>query len=256
MRTIVIAVALILAAVGGYAFKEFAVAQKETASESPASATPDQVNQAISQYLKDHPDEVMAALQAAQAQAEQQKQVAATQALDDGYAEIFHNAADPVIGNPAGDVTVVEFFDYRCPYCKRVTDSLVSLIESDANVRIVFKEFPILGPDSLVAAKLALAAHKQGKYREVHEAFMAHKGSFEKSALIELAASVGADPAKLAADMEDPAIAARFQANDALAAKLGITGTPGFIFGRQLVPGAISLDDMKKLVSDARAKAG
>ena len=85
---------------------------------------------------------------------------------------------------------------------------------------------------------------------------MAHKGSFEKDALIELAASVGADPAKLAADMEDPAIIAQFQANDALAAKLGITGTPGFIFGRTLVPGAISLDDMKKLVAEARAKAG
>lgn len=256
MRTIVIAIALILAAVGGYAFKEFAVAQKETASEAPASVTPDQINQAISQYLKDHPDEVVAALQAAQAQAEQQKQVAATQALSDSHAEIFNNAADPVIGNPAGDVTVVEFFDYRCPYCKRVTDSLVSLIQSDDKVRIVFKEFPILGPESVVAAKLALAAHKQGKYREVHEAFMAHKGSFEKDALIELAASVGADPAKLAADMEDPAIIAQFQANDALAAKLGITGTPGFIFGRTLVPGAISLDDMKKLVAEARAKAG
>jgi protein-disulfide isomerase len=161
-----------------------------------------------------------------------------------------------VIGNPAGDVTVVEFFDYRCPYCKRVTDSLVSLIDSDAKVRVVLKEFPILGPDSLVAARVALAAHKQGKYRAVHEALMAHKGSFEKDALIEVAAKVGADPARLATDMDDPAITAQLKANDALAAKLGITGTPGFIFGRQLVPGAISLDDMKKLVAAARGNAG
>lgn len=256
MRTIMIAVALILAAIGGYAFKEFAVAQKETASAAPAALTPDQVNQAISQYLKDHPDEIVAALQAAQAQQDQQKQLAATQALDDSYAEIFNNAADPVIGNPAGDVTVVEFFDYRCPYCKRVADSLMSLVDGDDKVRVVFKEFPILGPESVVAAKLALAAQKQGKYREVHQAFMAHKGSFEKEALLEVAASVGADPVRLAADMEDPAIVARFQANDALAAKLGITGTPGFIFGRTLVPGAISLEDMKKLVAEARAKAG
>jgi protein-disulfide isomerase len=120
----------------------------------------------------------------------------------------------------------------------------------------VFKEFPILGPDSLVAARVALAAHKQGKYREVHEALMAHKGSFEKDALIEVAASVGDDPAKLATDMEDPAIMTQIQANDALAAKLGITGTPGFIFGRQLVPGAIPLEDMKKLVAAARGNAG
>jgi protein-disulfide isomerase len=251
MRTIIIAVALILAAVGGYAFKEFAVAKDEA-----ASLTQDQVNVAISQYLKDHPDEIVAALQAAQTQAEQRKQVAATQALADAKAEIFNNAADPVIGNPAGDVTVVEFFDYRCPYCKRVTDSLVSLIDSDAKVRVVLKEFPILGPDSLVAARVALAAHKQGKYRAVHEALMAHKGSFEKDALIEVAAKVGADPARLATDMDDPAITAQLKANDALAAKLGITGTPGFIFGRQLVPGAISLDDMKKLVAAARGNAG
>lgn len=250
MRTIVIVIALIVAAIGGYAVKEFAVAG------NAGPLTQEQVNQAISQYLKDHPAEVMDALQAAQTQAETQKQVAATQALDDRYAEIFNNAADPVIGNPQGDVTVVEFFDYRCPYCKRVTESLISLLEGDANLRIVFKEFPILGPDSLVAAKVAMAAHKQGKYREVHEALMAHKGSFEKDALLQVAANVGADPARLAADMEDPAIMAQFQANDALAARLGITGTPGFIFGRTLVPGAISLEEMKKLVVEARAKAG
>lgn len=255
MRTLIIVAALILAAVGGYAFKEFAVARNDAGNEAP-SLTQEQVNQAIGQYLKDHPEEIIASLQAAQANAEQQKQLAATQALNDSAAEIFNNAADPVLGNPAGDVTVVEFFDYRCPYCKRVTDSLTSLIDSDANLRVVFKEFPILGPDSLVAARVALAAHKQGKYREVHEALMAHKGSFEKDALIEVAASVGADPAKLATDMEDPAIMTQIQANDALAAKLGITGTPGFIFGRQLVPGAIPLDEMKKLVAAARGNAG
>ncbi len=252
MRTIILAVALILAAIGGYAFKEFAVAR----DGAPVSLTQDQINQAISQYLKDHPEENVASLQAAQVKAEEQKQLAATQALTDAKAEIFNNPVDPVLGNPAGDVTVVEFFDYRCPYCKRVTDSLTTLIDSDANVRVVFKEFPILGPEYLVAARVALAAHNQGKYREVHEALMAHKGSFEKAALIEVAANVGADPARLATDAEDPAIMAQLQANDALAAKLGITGTPGFIFGRQLVPGAISLDDMKKLVAAARADAG
>ena len=256
MRTIILVLALILAAVGGYAFKEFAVADKAPAQDQTQTLSPDQVNQAISQYLKDHPSEVMAALQAAQAEEEQQKKLAASQAMNDGYAEIFQNAADPVIGNPAGDVTVVEFFDYRCPYCKRVTDSLTDLVDGDPNLRVVFKELPILCPDSLVAARVALAAHKQGKYREVHEALMAHKGSFEKDALLEVAAGVGADPARIAADMEDPAIMAQLQATNALADRLGITGTPGFIFGRTLVPGAISLDDMKKLVAEARAKAG
>ncbi len=251
MRAILIALALILAAVGGYAFKEFAAARD--AADAPPQAV---LDQAISQYLKDHPQEVLAVLKQAQAMTQRQQQAEARQALELKQDQIFNNPADPVVGNPQGDVTVVEFFDYRCPYCKRVADSLAGLVKDDSNVRVVFKEFPILGPDSVVAAKIALAAHRQGKYALVHAAFMAHKGSFERSALLELAASVGADASKLASDMEDPAILGQLQANDSLAATLGITGTPGFLFGKQLVPGAISLDDMKKLVSAARAQAG
>ncbi|HET6158290.1 MAG TPA: DsbA family protein [Dongiaceae bacterium] len=251
MRAILIALALLLAAAGGYAFKEFAVARD--AAEVPASAT---IDQQISQYLKAHPDEVLASLKLAQANAQKQQQADAHQALEQKQDQIFNNPADPVAGNLQGDVTVVEFFDYRCPYCKRVADSLTELLKADPNVRLVYKEFPILGPESVVAAKIALAAQRQGKYEQVHTAFMAHKGSFEEAALLELAASVGADATRLSADMQDPAILGQLQANDSLAATLGITGTPGFLFGKQLVPGAVSLDDMKKLVSAARAQAG
>ena len=251
MRAILIALALLLAAAGGYALKEFAVARNS--AEAPTSIS---VDQQISQYLKAHPDEVLAALKQAQANSEKQQQAEAHQALELKQDQIFNNPADPVVGNVKGDVTVVEFFDYRCPYCKRVTDALAELLKGDPNIRLVYKDFPILGPDSVVAAKIALAAQRQGKYEAVHTAFMGHKGSFEESALLELAASVGADPTKLAADMQDPAILGQLQANDSLAAALGITGTPGFLFGKQLVPGAVSLDDMKKLVSEARAQAG
>ncbi len=253
MRAILIAFALLLAAVGGYALKEFASA-RGSAEMSPAAAA--SIDQQISQYLKDHPDEVMAALKLAQANAEQQKQADAQLVVAEQQDQIFNNPADPVIGNVNGDVTVVEFFDYRCPYCKRVSDALTILVKDDPNVKVVYKEFPILGPGSLVAAKIALAAHRQGRYEPVHAAFMAHKGSFEQEDLLDLAASVGADRAKLAVDMQDPAIQGHLQANDSLAAALGITGTPGFLFGKQLVPGAISLDDMKKLVDAARAQAG
>lgn len=249
MRAILIALALFLAAIGGYAFKEFASARNAT--EVTTS-----IDQQISQFLRNHPDEVMTALQLAQANQERQQKAEAQQALEVKQDQIFNNPADPVMGNPQGDVTVVEFFDYRCPYCKRVSDSLLALLKDDPNIKLVYKEFPILGPDSVVAAKIALAAHRQGKYEQVHTAFMAHKGSFDQAALLELAASVGADQAKLAADMQDPAILGLLQANDSLAAALGITGTPGFLFGRQLVPGAVTLDDMKKLVSAARAQAG
>lgn len=253
MRAILIALALFLAAIGGYALKEFAGAHDSTKAPSASASS---IDQQISQYLKDHPEEVMAALRLAQANAEKQKEANAQLAVAQQQDQIFNNPADPVIGNVNGDVTVVEFFDYRCPYCKRVSDSLMTLVQDDPNVKVVYKEFPILGPDSTVAAKIALAAHRQGKYEQVHTAFMAHKGSFEQSDLLDLAASVGADPVKLAADMQDPAILGQLQATESLAAALGITGTPGFLFGKQLVPGAVSLDDMKKLVATARAQPG
>jgi protein-disulfide isomerase len=253
MRAILIALALFLAAVGGYALKEFAGARDS--AEAPPAASPS-IDQQISQYLKDHPDEVMAALRLAQANTEKQKAADAQLAVAQQQDQIFNNPADPVVGNVNGDVTVVEFFDYRCPYCKRVSDSLLTLVKDDAKVKVVFKEFPILGPESIVAAKIALAAHRQGKYEQVHTAFMAHKGSFEQDALLDLAASVGADRAKLAADMQDPAVQGLLQVNESLATALGITGTPGFLFGKQLVPGAVSLDDMKKFVASARAQPG
>ncbi len=248
MRAILIALALFLAAMGGYFFKEFAAARNP---EAPLA-----LDEQISQYLRTHPEEVMTALKLAQANDERRQRVEAQQALELQQDQIFNNPADPVLGNPKGDVTVVEFFDYRCPYCKRTTDSLMGLMKDDPNIKVVFKEFPILGPDSVVAAKIALAAHRQGRYEQVHTAFMAHKGSFEEAALLDLAASVGADRNRLAADMQDPVIVALLRANDSLAAALGITGTPGFLFGKQLVPGAVSLEDMKKLVSSARAQAG
>ena len=249
MRAILIALALFVAAVGGYAFKEFASARNS--AEDPAL-----INQQISQYLRDHPEEVVNAIKLAQAKEEERQKAAATQAMELQQDQIFNNPADPVMGNPKGDVTVVEFFDYRCPYCKRVSDSLLQLLKDDPNVKLVFKEFPILGPESVVAAKIALAAHRQGKYEPVHAALMAHKGSFDQAALLDLAASAGANRDKLVSDMQDPAIQGSLRANESLAAMLGISGTPGFLFGKQLVPGALSLDDMKKMVSSARAQAG
>lgn len=251
MRAILIALALILAAVGGYAFKEFAGAR-----ETPGTPDTAAINAAIGQYLKDHPDEVLDAARAAQGNAQKQQEAAAQVALEQQINQIYNNPADPAIGNPQGDVTVVEFFDYRCPYCKQVADSLGQLVKDDPNVRVVFKEFPILSPESLIAAKIALAAQKQGKYEPVHMLFMSHKGSFEEAALLELAASVGADPQQLQSDMEDPAIAAQLEANASLAHALGISGTPGFLFGKQFVPGAIGLEEMKAKVSSARAQAG
>jgi protein-disulfide isomerase len=168
--------------------------------------------------------------------------------------DVFNDPGTPVLGNPSGDVSVVEYFDYHCPYCKVVAPDLMRLIEEDPGVRLVLKDYPILSEDSVAAAKAALAAAKQGRYREMHEALMAYNGSFTRSAIEEIATGVNVDPTRLFADMDSPEIQAQIQRHLDQGKGLGMRGTPGFIFGRKQVPGAISLDDMRKLVAEARRK--
>lgn len=206
----------------------------------------------IEQYLLDHPEVIVKAVGRLQ-----QKQAAAKDAdfqatIASQQQQLFNAPSSPVLGNPKGDVTMVEFFDYKCPYCKRVAGDVIKLIDNDPNIRVVFKEFPILGPDSQVAALAALAANKQGKYSAFHKAAMEHRGAFTKDVVVQIAKDVGLDADKLQSDMADPALMAEIDANRAMAEKLGIEGTPGFIIGTQKVPGAITLDDMKQLVSKAR----
>lgn len=158
----------------------------------------------------------------------------------------------PTIGAADGDITVYEFFDYRCPYCKRVAGDVMKLVDEDPGIRVVFREFPILGEDSVAAAKAALAAHKQGKYVAMHEVLMGHRGDFALDTLAELAVRAGIDADLMIKDMSSPDIAAHIQRTDDLAALLGIRGTPGFIIGRFLVPGAISYGEMRQLVRESR----
>src|SRR6188508_3369018 len=120
--------------------------------------------------------------------------------------EILDDPESPVGGNPKGDVSVVEFFDYRCPYCKQVMPALDALLAKDKQLRFVYKEFPVLGPDSVHAARAALAARKQGKYEAMHRALMAVKGQLDEAAILKVAASVGLDIDRLKADTAAPEI--------------------------------------------------
>jgi protein-disulfide isomerase len=168
--------------------------------------------------------------------------------------DVFNDPGTPVLGNPSGDVSVVEFFDYHCPYCKVVAPALMQLIEEDAGVRLVLKDYPILSADSVAGARAALAAAKQGRYREMHQALMAHSGSFSRSAIEEIAVGLGIDPQRMFADMESPEIQAQIQRHLDQGQGLGMRGTPGFIFSDKQVPGAISLEDMRELVAEARRR--
>ncbi|MEO3432346.1 DsbA family protein [Inquilinus sp. CAU 1745] len=166
--------------------------------------------------------------------------------------EIFNDPTAPVAGNPEGDVTIVEFFDYNCPYCREAAPLLAEVEESDDGLRFVYKEFPILGPGSEFAARAALASQRQGKYEAFHQAMMAHSGAITERSTIEIAEAVGLDIERLRRDMEDSAIAETIKRNITLAQALRISGTPTFIVGDEIVRGLVDLETMERLITQAR----
>jgi protein-disulfide isomerase len=232
-----------------------------TGGAPPAFATeftPEQrsaIEGIVKDYLTKHPEMLIDALQAADEKMKGAEHDKASAQLVAHRRQIFDDPQTPIGGNPSGDVTLVEFFDYRCPYCKQVEPALESLLRQDAQLRMVYKEFPVLGPSSVTAAKAALAAQKQGKFAAFHRAMMALKGQIDDAAVFNVAATVGLDVDRLKRDMKAPQIDQLLKANFALADDLDIQGTPGFVIGDQIVPGAIGLDDLKQLIADTRKKA-
>nr|WP_305123378.1 DsbA family protein [Roseomonas sp. GC11] len=196
--------------------------------------------------------DALAALQ----QDDQHQQVAAQQAaIHAQEAALLRDPADPSKGNPRGDLTIVEFFDARCPYCKALHPTLAELIQLDPNLRVVMKDLPILGPASVVASRALLAAQRQGKYAAYQDALLRLRGEPTEAALQAEAQKIGLDWPRLKRDMEDPAIAARLQGNLALARALSIEGTPALVIGGTLVPGAVDLPTLRNLVAQARQEA-
>jgi protein-disulfide isomerase len=206
----------------------------------------------IHDYLMQNPDVLIEALRGAEDKLNHDADAKATKVLSDRRSEIFDDPATPVGGNPQGDVTIVEFFDYRCPYCKQVLPSLQTLLKEDRNLRFIYKEMPVLGPASVVAAHAALAAQRQGKYEAFHAAMMGVKGQITEDTVYKVAGSVGLDVDRLKQDMAAPEIEQALKANLALADALNIRGTPGFIIGNHITPGAIDLDALKDLIAEAR----
>ncbi|TDP47957.1 DsbA family protein [Zavarzinia compransoris] len=228
------------------------LAQGPALAETFDPAAKQEIREIVKDYLMEHPEVILEAVQALQ---DRQEQARANQAKDlivQLREQLLRDSRDPVIGNPKGDITLVEFFDYRCGYCKQAQPILAELIKSDPKLRVVLKEFPILGPDSLVASKAAIAALAQGKYPVFHEALIATRGTLSDDKIMDIAKSVGLDTAKLKADMEKPEITGQISDIHGLAQRLEINGTPSFIVGDTLVPGAVDLETLKKLVAEAR----
>ncbi len=160
--------------------------------------------------------------------------------------------ADPVAGNPAAAVTLVEFYDTRCPYCRRMMGVTEELLRTDPGVRIVFKDLPILGPASQLESRALLAAQRQGGYLRLQAAVMRTSAPSTRDSLQAEAERQGLDGAALLRDMDDPAIKARLDANIALAQQIGLQGTPAMVIGSRLIPGAVALDDLRAAVAEAR----
>jgi protein-disulfide isomerase len=218
---------------------------------APAVST-EQIEGVVARYLDNNPEAVVDAIRAFQAKEEKQAREDERQLVRANADEIFRQPGDPVLGNPQGDITLVEFFDYRCGYCKRALDSVLALAAQDGNVRIVLKEFPILGQGSVLAARASLAALKQDRYAAFHELMMRHNGDIDAQAIESVAVEAGLDAERLRTDMNDAQIITTLKRNYELAETLGIKGTPAFLVGDQLIPGAVSIDKLKQAVATAR----
>jgi protein-disulfide isomerase len=208
----------------------------------------------IREFLLTNPEVILEALQTLEARRTAEEQSEAAQMIGPNTEKLLRNPNSPTSGNAAGDVTIVEFFDYNCPYCRSVAPTLDEVLKADGALRVVFKEFPILGPNSIFAAKAALAANRQGRYSEFHRRLMSLNRNADQATVLAAASSVGLDIEKMKADMNEPDVEAELENNIALARSLRINGTPGFVIGREIIRGAADLETIKALVQRARGK--
>lgn len=214
----------------------------------------------VGSYLQSNPQVIISALQAyQQKQAQEAEQTIKTTQKDAAqYVQpLFHNAKDPVAGNPNGTTTVVEFFDYQCSHCVEMSPVIGQLIKSNPNVRIIFKEFPIRGPVSDFASRAALAANMQGKYLAFHDELMRTKQPYTQDAVITAAKTVGLNIAQLQKDMDSSAVREQIQATMKLAQELKLLGTPAFFVGKtdatptsniNYIPGQMSLEQIQEVI--------
>ena len=213
-----------------------------------------EVEALVQEYILKNPEILMRAIQEYQIRQRAAERERAKENLAKLKADFQQSPLSPVIGNPDGDVTIVEFFDYRCGYGKKVFPAIQALLKEDGNIRYMLKEYPILGPDSLVATQASLAVWntQPEKYLDFHSALMNVRGQLSREKIFVVAHKLGLDVQTLVKAMEDIKVTGEINKNGELAESVGITGTPAFIIGNRLVPGAVSKQELEKLVSAAR----
>ena len=243
----IVAMAVALVAVGG---RHDAFAASDTFDASQKS----QIETIIKDYLLKNPEIMIDVQRELDQKQEASRQESMSKAVAANSSSLYKDATVPSAGAVKGDVTVVEFFDYNCVHCRDAVDHMSKLLDSDKKVHVVFMDFPIFGKDSEGAARVAMAAAKQGKYWELHKELLLHKGNNSEEAAYKLGEKLGLDVAKLKVDANSPEIVAKLQSNKSLADKLGIQGTPHFIIDDKVIPGAPDnlYDQLASLIGDIR----
>jgi protein-disulfide isomerase len=213
-----------------------------------------EIEKIIKDYLVSNPEVFLEAQTALETKMEKEQADKLKAAISENAKEIYRDPKADVAGNAAGDITVVEFFDYNCGYCKRGLHDVIKLVETDPKVRVVFKELPILSKGSEEASRVAIAAGKQGKYWDVHKAMLEAKGVMNEASALAIATKLGLDMDKLKKDMASPEVEAEIKKSEALAKKMGVNGTPHFLIGDRAIPGAPEdlYDQLEKHVTDLR----
>ncbi len=244
--------------IGGAVVATMATSPRGLAAGSAAPLATDQVElgKSIRAYLLANPEVLVDAMQELERKQDSQRDAVAQKGVQEKQAELYRDPDSPVGGNPNGDVVIVEFNDYQCPYCKRAYQAVKSVVGADSKVKIIYKDIPILGDASKIAALAALASARQGKHQPLHNALMEFTGKLDRDKILEIAVGVGIDRAQLEKDMEDPKLKAIIDRNMALASALGVRGTPAFVIGKQFVPGAVDAAALKQLIAEARKSQG
>ena len=214
--------------------------------------TEDQIKALAIQAILENPQVVMEAVAILKEQEDAAKAKQSASLLTSRRDALERDPNAPVLGNIQGDVTIVEFFDYNCSYCKRVKPEVQTLLATDPNVRLVYREWPILGEGSVFAARAALASRNQGKYEEFHWAIMGFQERAQEESVLKVAADIGLDIDQLRADMDAPEIDEHIQTSLELTAALGFSGTPSFVIGDALVPGFVNTAQLEEFVAAAR----
>ena len=210
----------------------------------------------VRSYLLENPDVIVEAMDVLQQREDAAAADRDIQLLQTNAPALFNSPSDWVGGNPKGDITVVEFMDYRCGYCRKAHDEVNALVTSDGNIRYVLKEYPILGPESLASSQFAIAVrmlYGDDAYKKSHDALIKLRGAANAETLARLATDLGHDPKAVLAKMESPDVMAVIETNQALAEVMEISGTPTFVIDRTMVRGYVPLDGMRKIVAGQRA---